>query len=118
LVRAAEHADPVADFPLLHTRSKRPVPDEDDDNSVDKNAEAKTMRQRIRLAAALYSYYWTLDDEGEEIDWNRLSDEEFESKMEKLKVKKRERILHWDIALCTVARSNVVVIVMSTITVV
>jgi hypothetical protein len=36
------NADPVADFPSLRTRSKRPVPDEDDDNSVDKNAEAET----------------------------------------------------------------------------
>jgi hypothetical protein len=46
---ALEHAsqpnvDPVADFPSLHTRSKRPVPDEDDDNSVDKNAEAESKR--------------------------------------------------------------------------
>jgi hypothetical protein len=47
----------------------------------------------------LYSYYLTLDDEGYEIDWDQLSDEEFESKMEKLKVKKRERIKHRDIAL-------------------
>jgi hypothetical protein len=31
------YADPVADFPSLRTRSKRPVPDEDDNNSVDKN---------------------------------------------------------------------------------
>jgi hypothetical protein len=29
------NADPVADFPSLRTRSKRPVPNEDDDNSVD-----------------------------------------------------------------------------------
>jgi hypothetical protein len=29
------NADPVADFPSLRTRSKRPVPVEDDDNSVD-----------------------------------------------------------------------------------
>jgi hypothetical protein len=67
---APEHAsqpkaDPVADFPSLRTRSKRPVPDEDDDNSVDKNAEAETKRQRIHLAAASYSYYSTLDDEGD-----------------------------------------------------
>jgi hypothetical protein len=58
---ASEHAsqrnaDPVADFPSLRTRSRRPVPDEDDDNSVDKNAEAETKRQRVHLAAALYSY--------------------------------------------------------------
>jgi hypothetical protein len=38
------NADPVADVPSLRTRSKRPVPDEDDDNSVDKNAEAETKR--------------------------------------------------------------------------
>jgi hypothetical protein len=47
----------------------------------------------------LYSYYSTLDDEGDENDWDQLSDEEFESKMEKLKVKERERITHRDIAL-------------------
>jgi hypothetical protein len=91
---ALEHAfhpkaDPVADFPSLCTRSKRPVPDEEDDNSVDKNAEAETKCQLIHLAAALYSYYSTLDDEGDEIDWDQLSDEEFESKMEKLNVKER-----------------------------
>jgi hypothetical protein len=56
---ASEHAsqpnaDPVADFPSLRTRLKRPVPDEDDGNSVDKNAEAETKRQRIHLAASLY----------------------------------------------------------------
>jgi hypothetical protein len=68
-------------------------------NSVDKNAEAETKRQHFHLAAALYSYYSTLDDEGEEIDWNQLSDEEFESKMEKLMVKERKRITHRDIAL-------------------
>jgi hypothetical protein len=101
---ASEHASQpnaglVADFPSLRTRSKRPVSDEDDDNSVDKNAEAETKRQRFHLAAALYSYYSTLDDEGDEIDWDQLSDEEFESKMEKLKVKERERITHRDIAL-------------------
>jgi hypothetical protein len=62
------NADPVADFPSLRTRSKRPVPYEDDDNSVDKNAEAETKRQRIHLGADLYSYYSTLDDEGDEID--------------------------------------------------
>jgi hypothetical protein len=45
------NADPVADFPSLRTRSKRPVPDEDDDNLVDKNAKAETKRQRIHLAA-------------------------------------------------------------------
>jgi hypothetical protein len=83
------NADPFADFPSLGTRSKRPVPDEDDDNSGDKNAEAETKRQRIHLSAALYSYNLTLDDEGDEIDWNQLSDEEFESKMEKLNVKER-----------------------------
>jgi hypothetical protein len=93
------NADPVADFPSLRTRSKRPVPDEDDDNSVDKNAEVEAKRQRIHLAAALYSHYSTLDDEGDEIDWDQLSDEEFESKIEKLKVKERERITHRDIAL-------------------
>jgi hypothetical protein len=69
------NADPVADFPSLRTRSKRPVPDEDDDNSVDKKAEAETKRQRIHLSAAFYSYYSTLDDEGDEIDWDQLSDE-------------------------------------------
>jgi hypothetical protein len=47
----------------------------------------------------LYSYYSTLDDEGDVIDWDQLSDEEFESKMEKLKIKERERITHQDIAL-------------------
>jgi hypothetical protein len=47
----------------------------------------------------LYSYYSTLDDEGDEIDWDQLSDEEIKSKMAKLKVKERERITHWDIAL-------------------
>jgi hypothetical protein len=93
------NADPVADFPSLRTRSKRPIPDEDDDNSVHKNAEAETKRQRIQLAAALYSYYSTLDDEGDEMDSDQLSDEEFESKMEKLKIKERERITHRDIAL-------------------
>jgi hypothetical protein len=47
----------------------------------------------------LYSYYSTLDDEGDEIDWDQLSDENFESKVKKLKVKERERIKHRDIAL-------------------
>jgi hypothetical protein len=93
------NADPVADFSSLCNLSKRPVPDEDEDNSVDKNAGAETKRQRIHVAAAFYSYYSTLDDEGDEIDWDQLSDEEFESKMEKLKVKERERITHRDIAL-------------------
>jgi hypothetical protein len=93
------NADPVADFPSLCTRSKRPVPNEDDDNSVDKNPEAETKHQRSHLPAALYSYYSTLDGEGDEIDWDQLSDEEFESKMEKLKVKERKRIAHRDIAL-------------------
>jgi hypothetical protein len=74
---APEHAsqpneDPVADFPSLRTRSKRPVPVEDDDNSVDKNAKAETKRQLIHLAAAFYSYYSTLDDEGNEVDWDQL----------------------------------------------
>jgi hypothetical protein len=40
-----------------------------------------------------------VDDEGDEIDWDQLSDEEFEYKMEKLNVKERERISHRDIAL-------------------
>jgi hypothetical protein len=92
-------ADTVADFPSLRTRSKRPVPDEDDDNLVDKNAEAETKRQRIHLAAALYLYNSTLDDEGDEIDRDQLSDEEFEFTMEKLKVKERKRIAHRDMAL-------------------
>jgi hypothetical protein len=101
---APEHAsqpkaDPVADFPSLRTRSKRPVPDEDDHNSVDKNAEAETKRQRIHLAAALFSYYSTQDDKGEKFDWDQLSDEDFESTMEELKVKEREQITHRDIAL-------------------
>jgi hypothetical protein len=96
---APEHASqpdagPFADFPLLRTRSKRSIRDDNDDNSVDKNAEAETKSQRIHLAAAFYSYYSTLDDEGDEIDWDQLSDEEFESKMEKLKVKERERTAH------------------------
>jgi hypothetical protein len=64
-----------------------------------KKAEAETKRQRVHLAAALSSYYSTLDDEGDEIDWDQQSDEEFESKVEKLKVKERERITHRDIAL-------------------
>jgi hypothetical protein len=58
----------------------------------------ETKRQRIHLSAALYSYYSTLEDEGDEIDWDQLSDEEFEFKMEKQKVKERERILHRDIS--------------------
>jgi hypothetical protein len=53
------NADPVADFPPLRTRSKLPVPDEDDEYSVVKNAEAETKRRRIHHAAALYSYYST-----------------------------------------------------------
>jgi hypothetical protein len=40
-----------------------------------------------------------LDDEGDGIDWDQLSDEEFGSNMEKLKVKERERITHRDIAV-------------------
>jgi hypothetical protein len=36
---------------------------------------------------------------GDEIDWDQLSDEEFESKMEKLRVRERERITHRDISL-------------------
>jgi hypothetical protein len=104
LISAPKHAsqpnaDSVANFPSLRTHSKRPVPDEDDDNSVDKNAKVGSNRQRIHLAAALYSYYSTLDDEGDEIDWDQLSDEEFKSTMEKLKVKERERITHRDISL-------------------
>jgi hypothetical protein len=47
----------------------------------------------------LNSYNSTLDDKSGEIYWDQLSDEEFESKMEKLKVKERERIKHRDIAL-------------------
>jgi hypothetical protein len=47
----------------------------------------------------LYSYYLTLDDKDDEIDWDQLSDEEFESKMKKLKVKEHERITHRDIYL-------------------
>jgi hypothetical protein len=81
------NSDLVADLSSLRTRSKRPVPDEDDDNLVDKNAEAETKRQRLHFAAVLYSYYSTLDDEGDDIDWDQLSDEKFESKVEKLKVK-------------------------------
>jgi Reverse transcriptase (RNA-dependent DNA polymerase) len=56
-------------------------------------------RQCTHLAAALYSYYSNLDDEGEEIDWDQLSDEEFESKIKKLKVKERKRITHRNISL-------------------
>jgi hypothetical protein len=93
------NADPVAGLPSLRTRSKRKVPDEDYDNLVDKNAEAETNSQRTHLAAALYSSYSNLDDEGDKIDWDQLSDEEFESKMEKLNVKEREQISHRDIAL-------------------
>jgi hypothetical protein len=66
-------ADLVADFPSLRTSSKCPVPDEEDENLVDKNAAAETKRQRIHLAAA--SYYSTLDDDGDESDWDQLSDE-------------------------------------------
>jgi hypothetical protein len=66
------NADLVADFLSLRNRSKRPVPDEDDDNSVDKNAESETNRQRIHLASDLYSYNSRLDDEGDEIDWDQL----------------------------------------------
>jgi hypothetical protein len=95
----APHADPVADFPSLRTRSKCPVPDENDDNSVDKSTEAETKRERIHLSPASSSYYSTLDDEGNEIIWDQLSDEEIESKMEKLKVKEYERIAHRNIAL-------------------
>jgi hypothetical protein len=36
---------------------------------------------------------------GTRFDWDQLSDEEFESKMMKLKVKKRERNAHRNIAL-------------------
>jgi hypothetical protein len=91
--------DPVSDFPSLRTRAKLPVPDENDDHSVEKYAEAETRRQRIHIFAALYSNYSTMDDEGDEIDWNQLSDELFESKMEIPKFKERERITHRDIAL-------------------
>jgi hypothetical protein len=94
-----QNADLVADFPSLRTRSKLSVPDENDDNSVDKNAEAETKRQRIHLAAALYSYYSTLDDEGDELDWDQLPDEEFKPKIQKLKVNEREHIAHRNIAL-------------------
>jgi hypothetical protein len=73
------NADPVADFPSLRTRSKRPIPDEDDDNSVDKNDEAETKRHLIHLAAPLY--YSTLDDESDDLDWDQLSNEEFNSKI-------------------------------------
>jgi hypothetical protein len=59
----------------------------------------ETKRKCIYLAAVLYSYYSTLDDEGDEIDWDQLSGEEYESKMEKLNVKERERITHRDISL-------------------
>jgi hypothetical protein len=52
------------------------------------------MRQRVHLAAALYSYYSTLDKEGDKIDSDQLLDEEFKSKMKQLKVKERERIAH------------------------
>jgi hypothetical protein len=37
------NADPVADFPSLRTRSKRPVPNEDDDNSVDKTLKRRRI---------------------------------------------------------------------------
>jgi hypothetical protein len=47
----------------------------------------------------LYSYYSTLEVEGDEIDWDQLSNEEFESKMGELNVKEREQISHRDIAL-------------------
>jgi hypothetical protein len=56
------NADLVADFLSLRNRSKRPFSDEDDDNSVDKNAESETNRQSIHLASDLYSYYSRLDD--------------------------------------------------------
>jgi hypothetical protein len=45
----------------------------------------------------LNSYYSALDDEGDEIDWDQLPAEDFESKMEKLKVKERERVKHRDV---------------------
>jgi hypothetical protein len=93
------NSDPVSGLLSLRSRSKRPVPDGDEDNSVHKNAEAETKRRRIHLSAALYSYYSTLDYEGDEIDWNQLSGEEFESKIEKMKVKDRERIAHRDIVV-------------------
>jgi hypothetical protein len=93
------NADPVSDFSSPRTCSKPPVPDEDDDNSIGKSAETETKRQRIHLAAALHSYYSTLDDEGDEIDWENLYDDKLESKMGRLEVKERERIAHRDIAL-------------------
>jgi hypothetical protein len=62
----------------------------------------KTLKRRqianVSILAAA-SYYSTLDDESEEIDWDQLSDEEFESKMEKLKIKERELIAHRNISL-------------------
>jgi hypothetical protein len=66
------NADPVADFPSLRTRSKRPIPDEADENSVDKIAEAEIKSQRINFAASLYSYYSTQDIEGDEVNWDQL----------------------------------------------
>jgi hypothetical protein len=44
-----------------------------------KTLNPKTKRQRIHLAAALYSYYSTLNKDGDEIDWDRMSEEEFET---------------------------------------
>jgi hypothetical protein len=73
--------------------------DDDDDDDDRPPGEVLSSDSQHVLAAALYSYYSTLDDEGDEIDWDQLSDEEFESKMEQLKVKERERITHRDIAL-------------------
>jgi hypothetical protein len=76
-----------------------------------KNPKAETKRQRIHLAAAFYSYNSTLDDEGDEIDLDQLSDEEFESYTDKLKVKERERIAHWRLPDSgSVAEENWVVI--------
>jgi hypothetical protein len=43
------NADLIADFLSPGTRSKRPVSDEDDDNTVDKNAKAVTKRQGIHI---------------------------------------------------------------------
>jgi hypothetical protein len=93
------NADSVAEFPSLRARSKCPVPDEDDDNSVNKNAEAEAKRQRIHLTVDFYPYYSTLDDEGDEIYWDHLSNGEFKSNMEELKFKDRERIAHRNVTL-------------------
>jgi hypothetical protein len=90
------NADLVADFPSLRTRSKRPVPDEDDDNRSTKSLKRRRSANVFILPQLCTR---TTLDEGDVIDWDQLSDEEFESKMEKLKVKERERMTHRDIAL-------------------